>query len=83
MIKKKGCMPCKMFQPVIENVANINSLNFKIVQGEEMPENMRPDYYPFFYLMDGDKLLESWAGDSTKKMTRVLSRHISNFKFNE
>ena len=83
MVKKKGCNPCKMFEPTIKDVAIKNSLGFKAIKAEEMPEKMRPKYFPFFYLMDNDELLESWAGISTRKMTKVLSRHIDNFIFNE
>ena len=42
-----------------------NSLDFKAIKAEEMPEKMRPIF--LFYLMDNDELLESWAGISTRK----------------
>ena len=48
MVKKKGCNPCKMFEPTIKDVAIENSLDFKAIKAEEMPEKMRPKYYPFF-----------------------------------
>ena len=83
MVKKKGCNPCKMFEPKIKDVAIDNSIGFKVVQAEEMPEKMRPKFYPFFYLMNNDDLLESWAGTSTRKMTKVLTRHIKDFIYNE
>ena len=83
MIKKKGCNPCKMFEPTIKNVAKQNSLDYKAVQVEDMPENMRPDVFPYFYLLKGEDLLESWAGTNLRKMSKVLSRHVSNFSFTE
>ena len=48
MIKKKGCNPCKMFEPKIKNVAKQNSLDYKAVQVEDMPENMRPEVFLIF-----------------------------------
>ena len=83
MIKKKGCNPCKIFEPTIKNIAKKNHLEYKSVQAEDMPENMRPEIFPYFYLLNGEDLLESWAGTSTKKMSKVLGRHLPNFSFNE
>ena len=37
-----------MFEPTIKDVAIENSLDFKAIKAEEMPEKMRPKYYPFF-----------------------------------
>ena len=83
MIKKNGCIPCKMFEPTIKSVANQNQLEYKSVQAESMPENMRPDVFPYFYLIENETMLESWAGTNIRKMSKVLSRHIQNFSFNE
>ena len=83
MIKKEGCNPCKMFEPTIKNVAKQNNLEYKSVQAENMPEKMRPEVFPYFYLLNGESLLENWAGTSTRKMSNVLKRHISNFSFSE
>ena len=83
MIKKKGCNPCKMFEPTIKSVVKQNSLEYKSVQAEDMPENMRPEIFPFFYLLNGDEKLEHWAGTNTRKMSKVLARHIPNFSFDE
>ena len=83
MIKKMGCNPCKMFEPTIKSVAKQNQLEYKSVQAEDMPENMRPDVFPYFYLLKKEKVLESWAGNNIRKMSKVLSRHITNYSFNE
>ena len=83
MIKKMGCNPCKMFEPTIKSMAKQNQLEYKSVQVEDMPENMRPDVFPYFYLLKKDKMLESWAGTNIRKMSKVLSRHITNYSFNE
>lgn len=80
MIKKKGCEPCNHFEPIVKNVSIQNKLNFKIVQAEDMPENMRPDVFPFFYLLRNKELVESWAGTNERKMHKVLNRHISDIK---
>jgi hypothetical protein len=81
MIKKKGCGPCKIFEPTIKEVALKNSLKFKTIQAEEMPTNLRPDVFPYFYLMQEKTLLESWAGTNTRKMQSVLKRHINDVLF--
>lgn len=83
MVKKQGCSPCKMFEPKIKDVAIYNSIEFKVIQAEDMPEKIRPDLFPFFYLMNGENLVESWAGTSTRKMSKVLSRNIKDFTYNE
>ena len=44
-----------------------------------MPLNIRPDIFPFFYLRDGDKLIESWGGTNEGKMQSVLKRNLENF----
>ena len=51
MIKKMGCNPCKIFEPTIKSMAKQNQLEYKSVQAEDMPENMRPDVFPYFYLL--------------------------------
>ena len=83
MIKKKGCNPCKMFEPTIKSVANQNQLEYKSVQAENMPEKMRPNLFPYFYLFEKEKMLESLAGTNIRKMSKVLSRHIKNYSYNE
>ena len=83
MIKKKGCNPCKMFEPTIKSVANQNQIEYKAVQAETMPEKMRPNFFPYFYLFEKEKMLESWGGTNIRKMSKVLSRHIKNYSYNE
>ena len=83
MIKKKGCNPCKMFEPTIKSMADQNQLEYKSVQAEDMPEKMRPDVFPYFYLVKKEKMLESWARTNIKKMSKVISRHIKNYSFDE
>ena len=79
MIKKKGCNPCKLFQPIIKKLSEKNNLHFRTIQAEDMPLNIRPDIFPFFYLRDGDKLIESWGGTNERKMQSVLKRNLENF----
>ena len=81
MIKKKGCNPCKIFEPTVKNIAKQNFLEYKSVQAEDMPENMRPEIFPFFYLLNGDDLLENWGGTNMRKISKVLARHVPNFTF--
>ena len=83
MIKKKGCGPCKTFEPIIKGAALKNSLNFRTVQSEDMPENMRPDIFPYFYLMKDSELVENWAGTNIRKMKTVLKRHIKGIIFDQ
>ena len=78
MIKKKGCMPCKKFEPFVKETAEKNSLGFRTIMGESMPEKLQPPYYPFFYIYKDKSVLESWGGVSEKKLLSVLKRILKN-----
>ena len=80
MIKKHGCGPCKMYEPRIKEVAKKNNLEFRTIQGEEMPEEIQPKYFPYFYLRKDNEVLEGWAGTNERKLKTVLNRHIPNLK---
>ena len=80
MIKKKGCQPCRVYEPTVKNVSNINNIKFKSIQAEDMPENIRPDIFPYFYLRQENEIIESWAGTNERKMYSVLKRNIKKFK---
>ena len=82
MIKKQGCNPCKLFEPQVKSVAEDNQLKFKIIQAEEMPLNIRPEIFPYFYLRKGNTILEQWPGTNSRKLTSVLKRHIKNLIIN-
>ena len=79
MIKKLGCGPCKMYEPYIKEIAQKNNLKFRTIQGEDMPEEVRPQYFPYFYLRKGNEVLEGWAGTNERKLSTVLKRHLSDF----
>lgn len=78
MIKKKGCMPCKKFEPFVKETAEKNSIGFRTIMGESMPEKLQPPYYPFFYIYKDKSVLESWGGVSEKKLLSVLKRILKN-----
>ena len=80
MIKKLGCGHCKMYEPRIKEVAEKNKLEFRTLQGEDMPEEVRPQYFPYFYLRKGEEVLEGWAGTNERKLSSVLKRHIQDFQ---
>ena len=50
MIKKVGCSPCKKFEPIVKKEAEKHSLGFRRIMQEDMPEEIRPSYFPYFYL---------------------------------
>lgn len=76
MVKKMGCMPCKQFEPFAEKRAKEEALSFRSIMGEDMPEKIQPPYYPFFYLYEENKIIESWGGTSEKKFNSVLKRTL-------
>ena len=76
MIKKNGCMPCKKFMPIVKEYAKKNNLNFRTVQMEDMPENIRPSFYPYFYLRSGDNVIADWGGTNERKMHSILKRSL-------
>tara|TARA_B100001769_G_scaffold240314_1_gene207221 strand:+ start:277 stop:537 length:261 start_codon:yes stop_codon:yes gene_type:complete len=82
MIKKKGCQPCRIYEPTVKEVSKINNINFKAIQAEDMPEKIRPEIFPYFYLRNKNEIIESWAGTNERKMYSVLKRNIKNFKEN-
>lgn len=76
MIKKKGCQPCKKFEPFVKETAIKNSLGFRTIMGETMPEKFQPPFYPYFYLYEDKNIIESWGGTSEKKLVSVLKRKL-------
>ena len=76
MIKKKGCQPCKIFEPFVKEQANKYSLGFRTLMGETMPEKFQPPFYPYFYLYEDKNIIESWGGTSEKKLESVLKRKL-------
>ena len=77
MIKKKGCIPCREFEPIVKKIANESKLDFKTVQQENMPDKIKPPYFPYFYLYDSKKVVDEWGGTSERKLTSVLKRNQS------
>ena len=49
-------------------------LSYKSIMGEDMPEKIQPPYFPFFYLYEDNKIIESWGGTSERKFDSVLKR---------
>lgn len=76
MIKKQGCQPCSQFEPDARRIAEENEVGFKTVMRESMPEEMQPEFYPYFYLMHEGKAIEHWGGTSDRKYERVIQRHL-------
>ena len=75
MIKKQGCMPCEQFEPHARKMAKEHSVGFRTIPEEIMPENMKPSFFPYFNLMEGKELLESWGGVKDRKFLSVLNRN--------
>ena len=76
MVKKQGCMPCTIFKPTREKYALENNIGFRTIQAEDMPEPIRPEFYPYFYLRSGGKVLEEWGGTNERKMETVIKRNL-------
>ena len=74
MVKKKGCMPCAQFEPFVKKRAKEEALSYKSIMREDMPEKIQPPYFPFFYLYEDNKIIESWGGTSERKFDSVLKR---------
>ena len=76
MIKKRGCMPCKEFEPIVKTATENYKIGFRTLMGETMPKKFQPPYYPYFYLYDNKTVLESWGGTNEKKLNSVLKRKL-------
>ena len=44
---------------------------------EDMPEEIRPPYFPYFYLYNNGEVIEQWGGTSDRKMVKVLDRSLN------
>ncbi len=76
MIKRQGCMPCNTFSPKIKKYAESKKIKFRIVQMEDMPENIRPPFYPYFYLRKENTVIDEWGGTNERKMEAVIQRNL-------
>ena len=79
MITQEGCRPCEAMKSMAPTKAKMKGFDFRIVKLESMPENIRPPYTPYFYLMEGDKIIEQWGGD-IRKLIKVIERNINQKK---
>ena len=75
MITQKGCGPCEKMKLIAPKILLKYNIPIKFVDLEPMPENIRPPYTPYFYLLDGKKIIEEWGGDE-KKLIKVLKRNL-------
>jgi len=41
-----------------------------------MPENIRPPFYPYFYLRSDDKVIDEWGGTNERKMETIIKRNL-------
>ena len=74
MVKKQGCMPCKMFSPTVQQYAEEKKIGFKVIKMEDMPEKIRPPFYPYFYLRKENNVIAEWGGTNERKMKAVIKR---------
>ena len=42
-----------------------------------MPESIRPPFYPYFYLREGNDVIDEWGGTNERKMESVIKRNLS------
>tara|TARA_B100002051_G_C16638723_1_gene587392 strand:- start:891 stop:1139 length:249 start_codon:yes stop_codon:yes gene_type:complete len=77
MIKKVGCSPCKKFEPIVKKEAEKHSLGFRRIMQEDMPEEIRPSYFPYFYLYKEGEVIEHWGGTNERKLKSVLKRNLN------
>ena len=75
MIKKQGCMPCEQFEPDARRIAEEHNIGFRTIPEEIMPPKMKPPFFPYFHLMKGKELLESWGGVKDRKFLSVIKRN--------
>ena len=80
MIKKAGCMPCKQFEPFAKQEAEKNSISFKTIMKEDMPEETHPPFFPYFYLYHDKEFMESWGGVNERKLLSALKRNLKKIK---
>jgi len=69
-------MPCNTFRPTIQKYAESKKIKFRIVQMEDMPENIRPPFYPYFYLRKENAVIDEWGGTNERKMEAIIKRNL-------
>ena len=69
-------MPCVRFEPTVKDFTNKKNLGFRTIQMEDMPEDIRPPYFPYFYLREGNKILDEWGGIDERKLESVVKRNL-------
>ena len=79
MITQEGCGPCNIMKSMAPKEVARYNIPIRFVELEPMPENIRPPYTPYFYLMEGDKIIEQWGGD-IRKLIKVIERNINQKK---
>ena len=49
---------------------------YKILQTKNA-SNIRPPYYPYFYLLKKGKIIEEWGGNSKKQMELIIEKNLA------
>tara|TARA_R110000822_G_scaffold297768_1_gene420439 strand:+ start:110 stop:355 length:246 start_codon:yes stop_codon:yes gene_type:complete len=76
MIKMQGCMPCKIFEPTVKQYAEEKRIKFRTLQMEDMPKELHPPYYPYFYLRQENDIIAEWGGSNERKMQSIIKRNL-------
>ena len=79
MIKMLGCGPCRHIEPIAKKLAEERNFKFRTIVGQDMPKELRPYMYPYFYIYKEGNIMQHWAGASEKN----LEYKIKNYKENE
>ena len=77
MIKMLGCGPCRHIEPIAKKIAEENNFKFKVIIGQDMPQQLRPYMYPYFYIYKDKKILDHWAGANENKLKYSIKKYDS------
>ena len=75
MMSKDGCGTCTTFGPVAKKLAEERGFEFKVIKN---PEIELP-FFPYYYLMRDNDIIEEWGGGQDRKFIRVLERALKKF----
>ena len=75
LVRQEGCGPCDAMNKMAPEKAKKRGYTFRTIDMESMPEDIRPPYIPYFYIMDKDEIVEQWGGHSLTLLINTLNKN--------
>ena len=76
-LKEEGCQSSIDFNAFFLYEVTKLDLAFEIIEKNETPSNLIPKFFPYFFLLYNDEVVEEWGCVDKRKFLAVMKR---NFK---